>query len=361
MGLKQRINEDLCGLPVGERNSITDVPGIRIGHKTLRGHGRMTGVTAMVPGSQIFAKKFPAAAYVSNGFGKSMGLIQIQEMGYLETPIVLSNTFAEGACYEALVRYSLERNPTIGVETGTVNPVVLECNDGEMNTIRDLAVSQEDVFSAIADATPECVEGDVGAGTGMVCFGMKGGIGTSSRVLNIDGRAGTIGVLVLSNFGDQQCFRLAGQVVHDDLSGTNQHQMRHGIPSDIDIPGVDKGSIVSVLATDLPMDSRQLHRLAKRVTVGIARTGGYVGNGSGEIVVAFSTSNRIHHRMDAAVETIERLHEDAMDVCFRATAAASEEAIISSLMHAHTRIGRSGTIHSLRDVLNTSANLPAGK
>jgi D-aminopeptidase len=314
----------------------------------------MTGVTAIVPGSHIFARKFPAAAYVSNGFGKSMGLIQIQEMGYLETPIALSNTFAQGACYEALVRYSLERNDLIGTQTGTVNPVVLECNDGEMNTIRDLAVRQEDVLSAIESATPECGEGDVGAGTGMVCFGMKGGIGTSSRVLNIGGRIGVIGILVLSNFGDRPCFRLAGESLAclKAKGGERQHGFAD-ISELYSAGGEDKGSIVAVLATDLPMDSRQLHRLAKRVSVGIARTGGYIGNGSGEIVVAFSTANRIDHQMNTAVQSVERLHENAMDRCFRAVAAASEEAIVSSLMHAQTRTGRTGTVYSLNDVLAT--------
>ncbi|MCH9276271.1 P1 family peptidase [Bifidobacterium amazonense] len=352
MGLNVDLNGELCACAKGPRNLITDVPGVRVGHVTLGGDSPLgplhTGVTAIVPPGDCFASKLPAAAYVSNGFGKSMGLVQVNELGSLETPILMTNTLSCGACFEALVRHALTAHDEIGVETGTVNPVVMECNDGPINTIRALAVTPQDGLAAIDAAGESFAEGDVGAGAGMTCFGLKGGIGSSSRVLAFDGRDYTIGVLVLTNFGSRDCLRIDGRPIGRELAAADAAAAHDR----------DKGSIVAVIATDLPADSRQLKRMAKRVTIGIARCGGYIGNGSGEIVVAFSTAGRIPHWAGEThdgvtspmIDTAPRLNDNAMDDCFRAVAAAGEEAIVSSLAHARSVVGRDGrTTWSLRD------------
>ncbi|WP_033492347.1 P1 family peptidase [Bifidobacterium biavatii] len=363
MGLNVDLNGELCACAKGPRNLITDVPGVRVGHVTLDGDSPLgplhTGVTAIVPPGDCFASKLPAAAYVSNGFGKSMGLVQVDELGSLETPILMTNTLSCGACFDALVRYSLDRHAEIGVSTGTVNPVVMECNDGPINTIRALAVTPQHGLDAIDAAADAFDEGDVGAGAGMTCFGLKGGIGSSSRVLTLDGRDYTIGVLVLTNFGSRDCLRVDGRPVGRELAAAERAQAeRAGDHTDDRANDRDKGSIVAVIATDLPADSRQLRRMAKRVTVGITRCGGYIGNGSGEIVVAFSTAARIPHWAGEThagetlpmIDAAPRLSDNAMDDCFRAVAAASEEAIVSSLAHAGSVVGRDGrTTWSLRD------------
>ena len=383
MGLSIELNDELCACAKGPRNLITDVPGVRVGHVTLEGDSPAgplhTGVTAIVPPGDCFTDKLPAAAYVSNGFGKSMGLVQVEELGSLETPILMTNTLSCGACFDALVRYSLDRHTEIGVETGTVNPVVMECNDGPINTIRAMAVTADHGMEAIDAAAGDFAEGAAGAGAGMTCFGLKGGIGSASRVLTFDGRDFTVGVLMLTNFGSLPCLRIGGRAIGRELACVG---LPEGVPGETSVgdapdrtgmPDVtraadtpDKGSIVAVIATDLPVDSRQLKRMAKRVTVGIARCGGYIGNGSGEIVVAFSTANRIPHWAGEAhageanssemggalpmIDRVERLNDNAMDACFRAVASASEEAIVSSLWHAHSVVGRDGrTTWSLRD------------
>ena len=406
MGLSIELNDELCACAKGPRNLITDVPGVRVGHVTLEGDSPAgplrTGVTAIVPPGDCFTDKLPAAAYVSNGFGKSMGLVQVEELGSLETPILMTNTLSCGACFDALVRYSLDRHSAIGVETGTVNPVIMECNDGPINTIRAMAVTADHGLEAIDAAAGDFAEGAVGAGAGMTCFGLKGGIGSASRVLTFDGRDFTVGVLVLTNFGSLACLRIAGRAIGRELArvglperpreepsqsaltgrlvGSARHALgnsreaddaSHAIDARHAIETPDKGSIVAVIATDLPVDSRQLKRMAKRVTVGIARCGGYIGNGSGEIVVAFSTANRIPHwagethagevnsseahsgdmgKPSPMIDRVERLSDNAMDACFRAVASASEEAIVSSLWHAHSVVGRDGrTTWSLCD------------
>lgn len=394
MGLAFRLDKGLCDDPTGSRDSITDVPGVLIGHVTLRrgvtrgtwDGGRLaalegittadssvsgdepksaplcTGVTAVVPPGDCFASKLPAASYVSNGFGKSVGLVQIDELGSLETPILMTNTLSVGACHEALVRDALAKHREIGMSTSTVNPVVLECNDGPINSIRELAVRPRHGLDALACAGVESAEGDVGAGAGMTCFDLKGGIGTASRMVRFEGRRFIIGVLSLVNFGSLPCLRVNGRQtgveladrLYDsnlwDFQDSNRTRSRSGSARYREHD--DTGSIVTVIATDLPADSRQLRRMAKRVTVGIARCGGYVGNGSGEIVVAFSTANRIDHwagerhdgRSHAMTDTTLRISDNAMDRCFRAVAAASEEAIISALLHAHSVRGRTGII-----------------
>lgn len=347
---------------------ITDVPGVLVGHADIRGMsdggGLFTGVTAILPGSSsgmgtdggkdAFERKYPAGVYVSNGFGKSLGLVQVDELGCLETPIVLTNTLSVGVCFTALTQWALRRHPQIGDTTGTVNPVVMECNDGPINDIRALAVGVDDAFRAIDAAAVDFGQGAVGAGSGMTCFGLKGGIGSASRRLTIDGADFTIGILVMTNFGSMERLCVGGKPVGKTIASVLQGNMReHPKRADGRTGGGharegthDRGSIVSVIATDLPLDARQLKRLAKRVTVGIARCGGYIGNGSGEIALAFSTANRIDHWAGEdcrpMIDAVTRLNDNAMDDCFAAVADMSEEAIVNSLLCAKTVVGRTG-------------------
>lgn len=318
------------GIPKGKRNLITDVPGVLVGHKTLSCGDIQTGVTAVLPhGGNLFQEKVPAAVHVINGFGKTAGSIQIGELGTLETPILLTNTLSVGDVSSALVRYMLERNPDIGLTTGTVNPLVLECNDGELNDIRGQHVGERDVREALNTASADFEEGAVGAGRGMVCCQMKGGIGSSSRVLHFSGREYHVGALVLSNFGSLRDLVIAGRFVGPSLA------------ADMDMEE-DTGSIIVLLATDIPMSARQLKRLCRRASVGISRTGGHIGNGSGEIAAAFTTANRIPHYEKEDILPMAVLAEKNMNQVFRAAIGAVEEAVISSMLHAEPVRGRAG-------------------
>ena len=264
----------------GNNNSITDVKGVKVGHITLKDGNINTGVTAILPHEgNIFKDKLLAACHVINGFGKSAGLVQVEELGTIETPIILTNTLSVGTAHEALVRYMLKNNDDIGDTTGTVNPIICECNDGGINDIRGLHIKQEHIYEAIDNCDIEFVEGNVGAGTGMMCYGLKGGIGSSSRIIELGDTEYTLGVLVLSNFGSLEDFVLNGEHLGPKLVDKIK---------EIEIIE-DKGSIITILATDIPLSTRQLKRVIKRVHPGIARTGSYTGNGSGEVVIGFST------------------------------------------------------------------------
>lgn len=316
-------------LPTGRKNVITDVSGVKVGHITLNDGAIKTGVTAILPHEgNWFREKLLAAVHVINGFGKSVGTIQIDELGTLETPIVLTNTLSVGTAYDAVVDYMLERNPEIGDTTGTVNPVVYECNDGYLNDIRGKYVKRDHVFEALDHATDEMVEGAVGAGTGMSCFGMKGGIGTASRIVELDQEDYTLGVLVLSNFGRMKDFMLNGEKLGKKKMNTNAE--------------TDKGSIIVIVATDIPLSEHQLKRVIKRTSIGIARTGSFGANGSGEIAIGFSTAVRIPHHEQEAIIDMKRIHEDKLDSIFRAVAEATEEAILNSLVTAEATTGREG-------------------
>lgn len=320
----------------GARNTIADVPGVQVGHRTRQQGGERTGVTVVLPhGDNIYREKAVAAQYVLNGFGKSTGLVQVEELGTIETPIALTNTFAVGTCATALIRHAIAANPDIGRKTVTVNPVVLECNDGYLNDIQALAVAEQDVADSLAAAGEEVAQGAVGAGTGMSAFGLKGGIGSASRVLELDGRPHHLGALVLANFGRRDDLRIDGRPL--PLPGS---------PSEADI-----GSICIVLATDIPVDSRQLRRVSRRAGVGLARTGSFMGHGSGDIVVAFTTANRVRHdeRRDLVEQRI--LNEPRIDPVFRATAEAVEEAILNAMVAAPAMDGRGGRRESLADQL----------
>ncbi|MCX7570878.1 P1 family peptidase [Tumebacillus sp. DT12] len=331
-------------LPTGARNAITDVPGVRVGHVTLDDGPVKTGVTAILPhGDNVFREKVLAAYHVINGFGKSTGLVQIEELGTIETPILLTNTLSVGTVSEALVRYKLARNEDIGIAAGTVNPLVLECNDGYLNDIRGLHVRAEHVFTAIANASEDVAEGAVGAGTGMSCYQLKGGIGTSSRVISIAEKDYTVGVLVLSNFGRLDDLRIDGQPVGRRIIEHREQATR---------PEPDKGSIILIVATDLPVSERQLKRLAKRTEVGLVRTGSYIGHGSGDIAVCFSTAQRMQHE-GVAVHPLHMLDDSHLDPAFRAVAESTEEAILNSMIAAHTTVGRDGHVReSLRGYLD---------
>ena len=225
-------------LPPGPRNAITDVAGVAVGHCTLARRGDLqTGVTAVLPhGGNLFREKVPAGCAVFNGFGKTMGLMQLAELGTLETPIVLTNTLSAGTAYTALVRRALEENPSIGISTGTVNPLVCECNDGQLNDIRSLPITEDHVFQALAAAAPVFAEGAVGAGRGMVCYGCKGGIGTASRLAELPGTAFTVGALVLTNYGRAGDLRRMGRPLAPQGEVTP-----------------DRGSVITLLATDAPL------------------------------------------------------------------------------------------------------------
>lgn len=328
-------------LPCGPLDKISDVPGVTVGHCTLAEGEVQTGVTALLPHQgDIFHDKVMAASHVINGFGKTTGLVQIDELGTLETPILFTNTLSVGTVETALVKYMLDKNPDICETTGSVNPVVCECNDSGLNDIRGLHVTEENALAALADCRADFAEGAVGAGRGMRCHGLKGGIGSASRVVELDGKQYTIGALVLSN-----------HAVFDDLvvAGTPiQSLLDAHIP-----PHEDKGSIITVLATDIPLSERQLRRLCHRALVGLSRTGSFCGNGSGEIVIAFTTANRVPHYSEKAILPMGMVHDDAINPLFRAVAECVEESVLSSLLHAETVTGYHGrTVRCLSDLLD---------
>jgi D-aminopeptidase len=320
-------------LPTGLKNCITDVEGVMVGHVTLDypldAAGKeyaCTGATAVLPHrGNVFKQKVTAASYVINRFGKTTGLVQVNELGQLESPIMLTNTFAVPAVTQGTLEYMLSDNPEIGETTGTINIVVGECNDSYLNSIRKFPVKPEHAVEAIRNASDQqAEEGAVGAGKGMICFGYKGGIGSSSR------RVGeySMGCLVLTNFGkkeEHQKFR---------------YSKVEGLSDSAD------GSIIIVLATDAPLSDRQLLRISKRCGIGLGRTGSHFSHGSGDIVIAFSTAHKSEHFTDELTEQRLQLREDhpLMNQLFTGAAEAAEEAILNSLSQAVTTKGRAGRV-----------------
>lgn len=326
-------------LEPGPLNAITDVAGVAVGQVTLiQGQDVRTGVTAILPHEgNIFQDKVPAAIEVANGFGKLTGSTQVEELGNLETPIVLTNTLSVPTAAESVIDYILGLPENAGVES--VNPVVGETNDGWLNDIRGRHIKKEHVLGAIRSAKGGPVEeGAVGAGTGTICYNFKGGIGTSSRKLATTRGGYTVGVLVQTNHGGQ--FQIGGIAVGEKLRGGRSETRPEASPGD---PTV-QGSCMIVVATDAPLDSRNLKRLAKRALLGIARTGGFNANGSGDYAVAFSTAKevRVPHRSAAATQTVTLLRNDAMSALFLAAAEAAEEAILNSLFKAVRMDGKNG-------------------
>ncbi len=379
-------------LPTGPLNAITDVAGILVGHTTLiSGAGPLvpgagpvrTGVTAIKPHpGNVFRDKVTAAVHVINGFGKSTGFPQVEELGTIETPILLTNTLSVGQVSDALIGYMLDQNPDIGISTvGTVNPVVGECNDGYLNDIRGRHVKAEHVYAALdAAAGGPVAEGAVGGGTGMTCYGWKGGIGTASRVVAAGGSATnfggdavggayTLGALVQANFGSRRHLTINGVAIGQELAGWDggpagaraggrTASAGAGGRADGDAgESLELGSIMTVLATDAPLTVRQLKRVAHRAAGGLARTGSVFGNGSGDFVIAFTTANRVPIDAGERLLHYDRLPDDSRPFSdlFAAAVEAVEEAVLNALFAADTMVGRDGHVRyglPIDEVLN---------
>ncbi len=317
----------------GLLNLITDVPGIKVGHVTLdqfidEKDSICTGVTAILPHAQNpFLHKVAAASFVLNGFGKTVGLIQLEELGLMESPIMLTNTFSVAAVLEGTLSYMLKQNPTIGDSTSSLNIVVGECNDSYLNSMRLLAVRPKHAIQALEKAAPGLFEqGAVGAGKGMICYGVKGGIGSSSRIAKHEDGVFTVGVLTLTNFGSaHEC----------QISNWEQDYLNK-----------PDGSVIIIVATNAPIDARQLKRLAKRAAIGLGRTGTHIHNGSGDIIIAFSNANLVTHESDNPFHSQSLLRDDhpLMNELFQAVIEATEEAIYQSIRHAETTTGRLGRV-----------------
>lgn len=337
----------LWQLPPGAHNAITDVAGVRVGHATVWfGDGALhpgqgparTGVTVILPhAGNLFTEKVAAAVHTINGFGKACGFEQVRELGELETPIALTNTLNVWRVADALVDHALHANPEIGVTRSTINPVVGECNDGYLNDIQGRHVTAAHVAQALATAAVGPVaEGAVGAGAGTTCYGWKGGIGVASRVTPTTSGGFVVGALVQTNFGRPEELRIGNAAVG--------RRLRPPAP-----PPDEDGSVMVVLATDAPLEARQLHRLCVRAGAGLARTGATIGHGSGDFVIAFSTTRR--SRPEAPLlATTEGIADEAtaMVGLFLAVVEAVEEAVLNSLCAAETVIGRDGHVrHAL--------------
>ena len=326
-------------LPTGPRNLITDVAGVKVGHVTISDAEHNTGVTVVLPcEDNPFASKLTAASHVLNGFGKTAGLMQIEELGTLETPIALTNTLNVGLVHDAMVGYMIHRCEQDGIPLRSVNPIVCECNDASLNDICHRAVRAEHVRTALMTASSDFALGAVGAGRGMTCHGLKGGIGSASRVIELAGHSYTLGVLALTNHGRLNDLTLQGH----NIGRTIQRQMAESLP--------DKGSCIVVMATDLPLSDRQIRRVIRRAGVGHARLGSYTGHGSGEVFLGFTTANRVPHSSDQALLPMTVLQEDHIDIAFRAMAEAAEEAVLDSMLMAETVVSASGVVRrSLSD------------
>ena len=325
-------------LPAGPLDAISDVQGVTVGHCTLDDGACQTGVTVVRPhAGDTYRDKVPAAATVLNGFGKSTGLVQVRELGVLETPLALTNTFGVGAVANAQIRAAVADNPAIGREWPTVNPLVFECNDGYLNDIQALAVQEAHYTQALAAADARFAQGSVGAGRGMSSFSLKGGIGSASRIADIQpGLRHTVGALVLANFGRLPNLTIAGRPFGRELA----RRQDLGLADEAKRP--EQGSIILLIAIDAPLDARQLRRLSLRAGAGLARTGSVYGHGSGDIALAFSTAYTIPHLAERGMPAVALLHETRIDPLFEAAAEAAEQAIVAALWHAESVAGRDG-------------------
>lgn len=326
-------------LTPGPQNAITDVPGVLVGQSTIvKGDSVRTGVTAILPhGGNLFQEKVPAAIYTGNGFGKLTGVTQVEELGTIETPVILTNTLSVSTAMDAVIDYTLHQKGNENVRS--VNAVVGETNDGWLNDIRGRHIQKSDVSAAIMQAgTGKVAEGNTGAGTGTVCFGFKGGIGTASRKLPASLGGYMIGVLVQTNFGG--VLQIDGVPVGEELKKFYLED---------ELSRKEDGSCMIVLATDAPLDSRNLERLAKRAFLGLGKTGGIAHNGSGDYVIAFSTDSslRVLHQPSFPKKNVSLLNNDAVSPLFLAAIEATEEAIINSLFAARTTISCGHTVEAL--------------
>ena len=327
----------------GRLNAITDVPGVKVGHVTLEeqlqgGDAVCTGVTAILPHSgNVFEQKVPAASFILNGFGKTAGLIQIEELGVLESPVMLTNTFSVGAVLSGTLSHILENNQTIGDSTSSLNIVVGECNDSYLNSMRLMKVQPHHAIEAIQNAkTGPFQQGAIGAGKGMICYGMKGGIGSSSRIVSNELATYTVGVLTLTNFGKVEECKINEWLVQNDLTSSV------ALPTSKADDEKPDGSVMVIVATDAPVNERQLKRFAKRAAIGLGRTGTSIHNGSGDIIIAFSNGYTIPHTNSDMAQSYQLLRDDhpVMNELFQAVVEATEEAVYQSLIHAETTSGR---------------------
>jgi D-aminopeptidase len=332
--------------PRGRHNAITDVPKVRVGHSTIvQGKGKLrpgrgpirTGVTAILPNEgNIFEHRVAGSGFILNGAGEVSGLTQVMEWGLIETPILLTNTLSVGAVSEAVVKYMVEKHPTIGVEQDVVIPLVGECDDSWLNDVGGRHVRYQHVVEAIEGATGGPVaEGNVGGGTGMVTCEFKGGIGTSSRRLPEQEGGYVVGVLVMSNFGRMVDLRVDGIPVGEILAPEfADHQLRQD----------SYGSIIVVVGTNAPLLPHQINRLCKRAALGLARVGSHAAHGSGEIMIGFSTANQIPRETRKMVYRMKFLLDRRMNPLYQATVEATEEAILNALFMADTMEGHSGHV-----------------
>lgn len=329
----------------GPLNAITDVAGVKVGHTTLiSGDGPLTpgvgpvrtGVTVVIPRDDVWRKKVPAGSFVLNGTGEMTGLAWVSEAGFLEYPIALTNTLNVPRVANGVMTWMIGQYPGIGITDDTLTPVVAECDDGRLNDIQGRHVSETHVVEALNGAISGPVkEGTVGAGTGMVSFGFKGGIGSASRKLPDQEGGYTVGVLVNANHGRKPELIVAGVPVGRlyDTSPAARTTVE---------PGQSEGSIIIIVATDAPLDARQLNRLAKRAALGLARTGSTARHGSGDFILAFSTANIIPHYPEQPTYPLTHLADTHMNPLIAATVEATEEAIVNALTMATTIVGRDG-------------------
>ena len=339
-------------MPTGRLNKITDVPGVTVGHATIDTDRQKTGVTVILPAEgNLFTHPLTAACHVINGFGKTAGLMQVQELGYLETPIALTGTLNVGKIHDALVSYTIEQCAAEGRSCRSVNPVVGETNDGTLCCNHDRPADKTHLDAAVAAACRDFAEGDVGAGKGTVCFGLKGGIGSASRIMEIGERTFTLGVLVQTNFGCVENLRVdglpVGRAVVECIREEAEAKAKAMTGQD------DIGSIMMVVGTDLPVSELQLSRILRRATVGLSRTGSFVGHGSGDVVIGFTTANR--RGGDEAIRTVEMVSNGRLETAFNAVAECVEEAIYNSMIAADTVTGFNGkdtvTVRALNEFL----------
>ena len=327
-------------LPAGPLNAVTDVPGVRVGHCTVSWGGpelpsgsgpARTGVTAILPhAGDLWHERVVAGAHTANGVGEIIGMSAVREWGLIETPVLLTNSQSAGAVYDAAVRWIMDREPLAGVEDA-VMPVVGECDDGFLNDLRGMHVREEHVRAALDTAAAGSVaEGCVGAGTGMTCYDFKAGIGTSSRRVRAHGRAFTVGVLALTNFGVRHRLSVDGVPVGREITDLMPLENR-------------EGSCIVVLATDAPLTARQCQRMAGRCALGLAATGSYASDGSGEIMLAFSTAHRVP-RAAAEPLVITSVSNDQMSELFEAAVDATAESVCNALTAATTTVGRAGNV-----------------
>ena len=332
----------------GPLNAITDVVGVKVGHTTLiSGEGKLipgqgpvrTGVTVVMPRDDVWRKKVSAGFFVLNGTGEMTGLSWVAESGFLEYPIVLTNTLNIPRVANGIMSWMIKQYPAIGIEDDTLTPVVAECDDGRLNDIQGRHVSEQDVMTALDGASRGPVtEGTVGAGTGMVSYGFKGGIGTSSRKVSEKDGGYTVGILVNANHGRRPELSIGGVPVGKLYDPPPQGQQQSQALS----PGQSEGSIIVIIATDAPLDSRQLTRLAKRAALGLARTGSTARHSSGDFMLAFSTSNVIPHYPKEPTYNLTHLADSHINPLITATVEATEEAILNALTMATSVTGRDG-------------------